>query len=72
MNKNLFRSILAKNGETQKDLANLLGISLSRTNAKINETRKAQFTQTEILVIKKHYALTAKEIDEIFFAPKVS
>lgn len=72
MNKNLLRSMLAKNGETQKDLANLLGISLSRTNAKINETQKAQFTQNEILVIKEHYALTSKEIDEIFFDVKVS
>ncbi len=72
MNKQLLASVLAKNGDTQSDLAKVLGLSLSRTNAKINETDGAQFTQNEIAAIKKAYTLTAKEIDEIFFTPKVS
>ena len=72
LNKQLLASVLAKNGNTQADLANVLGLSLSRTNAKINEADGAQFTQNEIAAIKKAYALTAEEIDEIFFAPKVS
>lgn len=72
MNKQLLASVLAKNGDTQSDLAKVLGLSLSRTNAKINETDGAQFIQNEIVAIKKAYTLTAKEIDEIFFAPKVS
>lgn len=72
MNKQLLASVLAKNGDTQSDLAKVLGLSLSRTNAKINETDGAQFTQNEIAAIKTVYALTAKEIDEIFFTPKVS
>lgn len=38
MNKQLLASVLAKNGDTQSDLAKVLGLSLSRTNAKINET----------------------------------
>ena len=67
MNKQLLASVLAKNGDTQSDLAKVLGLSLSRTNAKINETDGAQFTQNEIVAIKKAYTLTAKEIDEIFF-----
>ncbi len=67
MNKQLLASVLAKNGDTQSDLAKVLGLSLSRTNAKINETDGAQFTQNEIAAIKKAYTLTAKEIDEIFF-----
>lgn len=67
MNKNLLNSFMAKKGETQSDLANLLGISLSRVNAKINENG-AQFTQTEIATMKKHYGFSAQEIDEIFFA----
>lgn len=71
MNKNLLMSVLAKHGNNQSDLAEILGLSLSRTNAKINETG-AQFTQNEIATIKAHYHLTAKEVDEIFFAPKVS
>lgn len=72
LNKQLLASVLAKNGDTQSDLAKVLGLSLSRTNAKINETDGAQFTQNEIAAIKKAYTLTAKEIDEIFFTPKVS
>ena len=67
LNKQLLASVLAKNGDTQSDLAKVLGSSLSRTNAKINETDGAQFTQNEIAAIKKAYTLTAKEIDEIFF-----
>lgn len=39
MNKQLLASVLAKNGDTQSDLAKVLGLSLSRTNAKINETQ---------------------------------
>lgn len=70
MNKQLLASVLAKNGDTQSDLAKVLGLSLSRTNAKINETDGAQFTQNEIAAIKKAYALTAKEIDEIFLPQK--
>lgn len=70
MNKQLLASVLAKNGDTQSDLAKVLGLSLSRTNAKINETDGAQFTQNEIAAIKKAYTLTAKEIDEIFLPQK--
>lgn len=72
MNKQLLASVLAKRGNTQSDLAKVLGLSLSRTNAKINETDGAQFTQNEIAAIKNTYGLTAKEIDEIFFASIVS
>ena len=67
MNKNLLNSVMAKNGDTQSDLAKLLGLSLSRVNAKINE-KEAQFTQTEIAAIKKHYGLSATDVDSIFFA----
>lgn len=72
MNKALLRSVMAKYCETQADLARLLGLSLSRLNAKINESSGAQFTQAEIMTIKDHYALTPDEVDLIFFAPKVS
>jgi hypothetical protein len=67
VNKKLLNSIMAKSGDTQNDLANLLGLSLSRVNAKINEN-EAQFTQTEIATLKKHYKLSAMDVDEIFFA----
>ena len=72
MNKNLLMSVLARAGDKQADLANVLGLSLSRTNAKINETDGAQFYQSEIATIKTHYNLTAEEVDSIFFTVKVS
>lgn len=68
MNKNLLASVLAKNGDTQANLAKALGISLSRTNAKINESGGAQFTQSEITMIKTRYHLTAQDVDAIFFS----
>ena len=71
MKKNLLMSVLAKFDENQSDLARLLGLSLSCTNAKINE-KGTQFNQTEIATIKAHYNLTAEEVDSIFFTLEVS
>ena len=59
-------------GESQKDLAQYLQMSLSRLNAKINEYRGAQFRQNEIAAIQEHYGLSAEEVHEIFFALTVS
>lgn len=59
-------------GDTQSDLAQALGLSLARTNAKINETDGAEFTKREITIIKIRYQLTAEEVDQIFFTEKVS
>lgn len=72
MNKNKLVGIMYANGDRQVDLANAIGISLQRFNAKINETDGAEFTQGEIQKIKERYNLKAKEIDEIFFANFVS
>ena len=72
MNERLLKSHLAKRGDTQADLANAMGISLSRLNAKINGTRGAEFTQTEISFIAERYGLSAKETVHVFFSEKVS
>lgn len=72
MNKALLRSHMAKHNDTQEALANYLGISLSRLNAKINETSGAEFKQTEIAFIKKRYSLTPRETDAIFFSRELS
>ena len=50
-------------GDDQQDLADCLGISLSRANAKING---AEFTQEEIKTIRLRYNLTPVEVVEIF------
>lgn len=72
MNKNLLISKMKLFGDNQIDLARALGLSLTRTNAKINETDGAEFTKNEIGIIKIRYHLTAEEVDQIFFAEKVS
>lgn len=72
MNKNLFVSKMKLFGDTQESLADAIGLSLSRLNAKINETGGAEFTKGEITIIKTRYHLTAEEVDAIFFTPKVS
>ena len=72
MNKNLLRSHMAKHGDTQAVLAEAMGISLSRLNAKINQAGGAEFTQTEMAFIADRYGMTPKDINHIFFAQKVS
>lgn len=58
---------LKENGETQADLARVTGLSLSRLNAKLNQTNGAEFNMAEIRAIKQHYDLSADELDSIFF-----
>jgi DNA-binding CsgD family transcriptional regulator len=67
MNKNLLRSIMVLNGDTNAALADALGITPNRLSAKMNEWEGAQFNQTEIRIIKIRYSLTSDQIDEIFF-----
>lgn len=68
MNKNLLASKMKMFGDTQLQLSQALGLSLARTNAKINETDGAEFTQGEISIIRFRYQLTPEEVDSIFFA----
>ena len=72
MNKNMFVSKMKLFGDTQEVLAKELGISLSRLNAKINETDGAEFKQNEIRFFRNRWNLTPEEVDQIFFAQKVS
>lgn len=67
MNKTALRAIMIRNGDTQRTLAEHLGLSLSRLNAKINGTGGALFRQDEISHIKTRYSLTSDAVDEIFF-----
>lgn len=67
MNKTLLRSIMVKHGDTNADLAELLGISVQSVSDKINE-RGTEFKQGEIAKIKDRYGLTAEQVEAIFFA----
>ncbi|KRM95984.1 hypothetical protein FC19_GL001467 [Liquorilactobacillus aquaticus DSM 21051] len=59
-------------GDNQKKLASYLGISQQRFSAKINEKNGAEFSKSEMTLIKEKYHLTATQINDIFFSNFVS
>ena len=66
MNKQLLRSIMVLHNDTNKTLAEYLGISEKSVNDKINE-RGTEFKQSEIAAIKKRYHLSDEQVIIIFF-----
>ena len=72
MNKKMYRSKMALFGDTNASIASYLGISPQRNSAKLNGTNGAEYSQGEIALIKTRWHLTATEVDQIFFADKVS
>lgn len=72
MNKLELEIIMKRYGDTQSRLAEAIGISRVRLNAKINETNGASFTQPEISAIKERYNLSDTDINSIFFERCVS
>ena len=67
MKKEVLRSIMVLHGDTNKDLADYLGISEQSVSNKINENG-TEFKQGEIARIKAKYNLTSDQVDSIFFA----
>lgn len=67
MNKELLRSIMVLHGDTNRDLADLLGITEQSVSGKINE-KGTEFKQGEIAKIKDHYNLSPEQVEAIFFA----
>lgn len=66
MNAKLFRSLMVLHDDTNKSLADYLGISEKSVNDKINE-RGTEFKQSEISAIIKRYSLTEEQVLNIFF-----
>ena len=66
MNKAKLRSFMALHGDTNKDVAELLGITEQSFSCKINENG-TEFKQGEITKLKDKYKLTPDDVDEIFF-----
>lgn len=66
MNKALLRSVMVLHGDTNKTLADYLGISEKSVNDKINE-KNTEFKQSEIAAIKKRYLLDDTQTTQIFF-----
>ena len=67
MNKAKLKSIMTLHGDTNRDIAELLGITEQSVSCKINENG-TEFKQGEITKIKDRYGLSPIEVDEIFFA----
>jgi hypothetical protein len=67
MNKLLLRSFMVLNNDSNKSLAEYLGISEKSVSDKINE-RGTEFKQSEISAIKDKYSLTDEQTSAIFFA----
>ena len=71
MNKQKLRSLMALHGDTNKTLAERLGISEKSFSNKINENG-SQFLQSEIAKIKELYGLSDSDVVAIFFNKLVS
>lgn len=59
---------IKENDMTQEDVANKIGLSLSRFNAKLNETGGAEFSLGEVRSMKNLFKLEPEQVDQIFFA----
>ena len=66
MDKQKLKGLIVANDGSQAELARSMDISLSRLNAKINETN-AEFTKGEIVFIGNRYNLTREDVATIFF-----
>lgn len=67
MNKILLRYHMAMKGDTNKELAALLGLTEQSVSSKMNENG-TEFKQGEIAKIKERYNLSPEEVTAIFFA----
>lgn len=63
--KSLFETI-REFGDTQSQLARMLGVTESTLSWKING--RAEFKQSEIKAIADRYSLTGEEIKSMFFS----
>ena len=66
MNRDLLKGTIRSHGMRQEDVALKIGISLSRFNAKINETAGAEFTLGEVKSMKQVLELSPEQFDSIF------
>lgn len=66
MNKDLLKGLIRASGKTQANISAELGISLSRFNAKINETGGAEFSLREAKKLISILGLSAQQFEQIF------
>ena len=66
LNRDLLKGAIRSHGMTQEDVALKIGISLSRFNAKINETNGAEFSLGEVKSIRQLLDLSDDQFASIF------
>ena len=67
MNTNELKKVMLDHNDKNGDLSRFLGMSESTFSSKLHE-RGASFRKCEIKAIADRYALTADQIQTIFFA----
>lgn len=72
MNCDLLKGKIREKSMTQGDVAEKIGISLSRFNAKLNGCGGAEFSLGEVRALKDLLQLDPAQVDLIFFDEKVS
>lgn len=72
MNSVLLKGKIRTKGVTQGEIATKIGLSLSRFNAKLNNTRGAEFSLGEVRALKTVLSLDSDEVESIFFNDFVS
>ena len=65
MNKNAFKSLIILKGDTQKDVADALGVTEQTVGDKLNGV--SDFKQSEIKILIDRYDLTPEQVNDIFF-----
>ena len=68
MNKDKLKGQIRSLGMTQGDVAEKIGVSLSRFNAKINETDGAEFSLGEVQALTGLLNLNSDQVDQILFS----
>lgn len=66
MNADLLKGVIRSHGKTQQDVSREIGLSLSRFNAKINNSGGAEFSLSEVRRLKLLFNLSPDQIDAIF------
>lgn len=68
MNSDMLKGKIREHAMTQETVAKSIGISLSRFNAKLNETDGAEFSLGEVRSLIKLFSLNPEQAEQIFFA----
>lgn len=68
MNGSVLKGKMREKDLTQEAVATKIGLSLSRFNAKLNNTGGAEFSLGEIRALKELFSLDSIQTDQIFFS----